>query len=89
MEFEDQQFRPRYAQELPGQSGMTGWLIKKGIVKDASFANYILLGLVALFIIATISVYFIFIKQPAAPEIDQDLIANPEFDPALNPDFEI
>lgn len=89
IQFEDQQFKPRYQNVPQDQKGMVGWFIKKGIVKNAAVANYILLGMAILFVALTISIFFIFIKKPAPPEIDPNAIANPEFDPALNPDFQI
>jgi len=87
MQFEDQNFQPRYQNVPQSQKGMVGWLIKKGIVKDQAIANYILLGVAVLFVILTITVFFIFLKKPAVP--DASTITDPSLDPALLPGSEI
>jgi hypothetical protein len=58
--------RPGYSQSgmnmAAGQPGLTGWLIRKGIVKDESQAKVAMLGLACLnfILIILIFVYFVF-----------------------------
>ena len=81
-DFNEQQFQPRNQSGLPGQTGIIGWMINKGIAKDVKSANYILLVVMALTIILMFVVYFNFIKQPS---VDVSPADNLNFDPALIP----
>ena len=58
----DQQAREFVSRQMPGQSrgsGVTGWLIRRGIVKDENGAKPILIGIVIFnFAIAAAIVYF-------------------------------
>ncbi len=55
------QFTPSGALGQPQTSGMSGWLLKKGIIKDQSQAGGVLLGFVILNIIVTIFVVYYFL----------------------------
>lgn len=57
VEFEDQNisYSPR-AMQAASRPGMTGWLMKKGIVKNEQAAQKFLIGLVIFNVLATIFV---------------------------------
>ncbi|MFT5179694.1 MAG: uncharacterized membrane protein YbaN (DUF454 family) [Candidatus Paceibacteria bacterium] len=80
MEFEDRQSYSLNQGIPQSQKGAIGWLIQKGIAKDTSKANNILLVATVLFIILTIAVYVVFIKSPSVPS---NLDSYDPFDPAL------
>ncbi len=43
IQFDEGQFRSNQSYQSPDEKGMVGWLIKKGVAKDAKTANIILI----------------------------------------------
>jgi hypothetical protein len=56
--FEEEQVwqRPGEAGQASSGSKMADWLLKKGIVKDANQANYVLIGIFVVVVLITVAV---------------------------------
>ncbi|HEY9583949.1 MAG TPA: hypothetical protein VJI66_03255 [Candidatus Paceibacterota bacterium] len=63
VEFDEQgsQFRPKAVFSQSQPTGLVGWLIKTGIIKDSSQGKRFLLGVVLFNIIVTIAIIYYFI----------------------------
>lgn len=63
IEFEEQgaQFKPQTAFNQSQPSGLVGWLVKIGLVKDQSKGKSFLMGVVAFNIIVTVAVIYYFV----------------------------
>ena len=60
VEFEED-FKPEQYTQMNNPTGMTGWLLKKGIIKDESQSKMFLLGLLGLIVLITLFVLYKFL----------------------------
>ncbi len=68
IQFDEGQFRSNQSYQSPDEKGMVGWLIKKGVAKDAKTANIIL---VVFAIICFVVTFWTFPKENTGAVTEQ------------------